>query len=135
MCKKWGKKFLRHKNMQAAARSKNVLFLRFTDDTVMYFSAGDSQVIADTLTNELVLVNKWLTIFEGGLLVSFLSNLNFDVNSAEALVFSRFHKTSFFLTNQNIIIYPWWSGIAAKLHPWQKLIDCRQYKILKINCT
>ena len=26
----------------------------------MYLSAADSQVIADTLTNELVLVNKWL---------------------------------------------------------------------------
>ena len=28
--------------------------------TVMYFSAADSQIIADTLANELVLVNKWL---------------------------------------------------------------------------
>ena len=26
----------------------------------MYFSTTDSQVIADTLTNELALVNKWL---------------------------------------------------------------------------
>ena len=26
----------------------------------LYFSAADSQVIVDTLTNELVLVNKWL---------------------------------------------------------------------------
>ena len=34
--------------------------LMYADDTVMYFSAADSQVIADTLTNELVLVNKWL---------------------------------------------------------------------------
>ena len=32
--------------------------LMYADDTVMYFSAADSQVIADTLTNELVLVNK-----------------------------------------------------------------------------
>ena len=32
----------------------------YADDTVMYFSAADYQVIADTLTNELVLVNKWL---------------------------------------------------------------------------
>ena len=32
----------------------------YADDTVMYFSATDSQVIADTLTNELALVNKWL---------------------------------------------------------------------------
>ena len=31
--------------------------LMYADDTVMYFSATDSQVIADTLTNELVLVN------------------------------------------------------------------------------
>ena len=34
--------------------------LMYADDTVVYFSAADSQVIADTLTNELVLVNKWL---------------------------------------------------------------------------
>ena len=36
--------------------------LMYADDTVMYFSAADSQVIiiADTLTNELVLVNKGL---------------------------------------------------------------------------
>ena len=34
--------------------------LMYADDTVMYFNAADSQVIADTLTNELVLVNKWL---------------------------------------------------------------------------
>ena len=34
--------------------------LMYADDTVMYFSATDSQVIADTLTNELALVNKWL---------------------------------------------------------------------------
>ena len=34
--------------------------LMYADDTVMYFSAADSQVIADTLTNELLLVNKWL---------------------------------------------------------------------------
>ena len=33
--------------------------LMYADDTVMYFSAADSQVIADTLTNELLLVNKW----------------------------------------------------------------------------
>ena len=33
--------------------------LMYADDTVMYFSAADFQVIADTLTNELVLVNKW----------------------------------------------------------------------------
>jgi len=32
----------------------------YADDSVMYFNAADSQVIADTLTNELVLVNKWL---------------------------------------------------------------------------
>jgi len=32
----------------------------YADDTVMYFSAADSQVIADTLTNELVLINNWL---------------------------------------------------------------------------
>ena len=32
----------------------------YADDTVIYFSATDSQVIADTLTNELVLVNNWL---------------------------------------------------------------------------
>ena len=31
----------------------------YADDTVMYFSAADSQAIADTLTNELVLVTKW----------------------------------------------------------------------------
>ena len=34
--------------------------LMYADDTVMCFSATDSQVIADTLTNELALVNKWL---------------------------------------------------------------------------
>ena len=34
--------------------------LMYADDTVIYFSATDSQVIADTLTNELVLVNNWL---------------------------------------------------------------------------
>ena len=33
------------------------LILMYADHTVMYFSATDSQVIADTLTNELVLVN------------------------------------------------------------------------------
>ena len=32
--------------------------LMYADDTVTYFSAADSQVIADTLTNELLLVNK-----------------------------------------------------------------------------
>jgi len=32
----------------------------YADDTVMYFSAADSQVIADNLTNELVMENKWL---------------------------------------------------------------------------
>ena len=36
---------------------------------------------------------------------------------------------------QNIIIYPWWSGIASKPHPWHMLIDCRRYKILKISYT
>ena len=34
--------------------------LMYADDTVMYFSATDSQVIADNLTNESALVNKWL---------------------------------------------------------------------------
>ena len=34
--------------------------LMYADDTVMSFSAADSQVIADTLTNKLVPVNKWL---------------------------------------------------------------------------
>ena len=32
----------------------------YADDTVMYFSATDSQVIVDTLTNEFALGNKWL---------------------------------------------------------------------------
>ena len=32
----------------------------YADDTVIYFSATDSQVIADTLTNELILVNNCL---------------------------------------------------------------------------
>ena len=32
----------------------------YANDAVMYFSATDSQVIADTLRNELVPVNKWL---------------------------------------------------------------------------
>ena len=31
----------------------------YADETVMYCSATDSQVIADTLTNELTPVNKW----------------------------------------------------------------------------
>ena len=30
----------------------------YADDTVMYFSAADYQVIADTLTNELVLAYR-----------------------------------------------------------------------------
>ena len=35
--------------------------LLYADDTVMYFSAADSQIMADSLTNELVfMVNKWL---------------------------------------------------------------------------
>ena len=32
----------------------------YVDDMVMYFSATDSQVIADSMTNELALVNNWL---------------------------------------------------------------------------
>ena len=32
----------------------------YGDDTVMYFSASDSQVIADAWTNELALISKWL---------------------------------------------------------------------------
>ena len=32
----------------------------YADGAVMYFSATDSQVIVDTLTNEFALVNKWL---------------------------------------------------------------------------
>ena len=32
----------------------------YANNTVMYFYITDSQVIADTLTNELALVNKWL---------------------------------------------------------------------------
>ena len=32
----------------------------YANDTAMYFSTTNSQVIADTLTNELALVNKWL---------------------------------------------------------------------------
>ena len=32
----------------------------YAEVMVMYFSAADSQVIVDTLTNELVLVNNWL---------------------------------------------------------------------------
>ena len=32
----------------------------YANNTVMYVSTTDSQVIADTLTNELALVNKWL---------------------------------------------------------------------------
>ena len=34
--------------------------MMYADDAVMYFSAADSQVIANTLTNELVLLNKRL---------------------------------------------------------------------------
>ena len=32
----------------------------YANDTVMYSSTTDSQVIADALTNELAVVNKWL---------------------------------------------------------------------------
>ena len=32
----------------------------YANNRVIYFSTTDSQVIADTLTNELALVNKWL---------------------------------------------------------------------------
>ena len=32
----------------------------YANDTAMYFSTTDSQLIADTLTNELALVKKWL---------------------------------------------------------------------------
>ena len=32
----------------------------YANNTVLYFSTTDSQVIADTLTNELAPVNKWL---------------------------------------------------------------------------
>lgn len=32
----------------------------YADDMVIYFSATDSQVIADSMTNELALVNNWL---------------------------------------------------------------------------
>ena len=32
----------------------------YVDDMVMYFSVTDSQVIADSMTNELAPVNNWL---------------------------------------------------------------------------
>ena len=62
----------------------------YADDTVMYFSAADSQVIADTLTNELVMVNKWLID----------NNLFMDEGKTECMLFSTVRKlalsTSFF---------------------------------------
>ena len=39
--------------------------LMYADDTVMYFRVTNSQVIADTLANELALVNKWLRNHKG----------------------------------------------------------------------
>ena len=49
-------------NLFSKLKSKSVCAVNVNDadDTVMYCGATDSQVISDTLTNQLTLVNKWL---------------------------------------------------------------------------
>ena len=39
---------------------KRCQILLYADDTVMYITGSDAQEIANTLTNELALVNQWL---------------------------------------------------------------------------